>query len=216
MPSHYWALSEKLLNYILPSLILISAFICFILFSIWLSHYHRKFSLVILILLLSNALIFIGVLTYTSEYRQLKPYSTYKNREYEVSVYKTSSFSNRFIKGYSKKDIEDTITLPFYSKKVVEDTTSFNYLGKDEHLYFFKKDDIIYSLDYNKELVVFDENPQQDVIIKEVYAELNDMAFLDEGFKKLVGPYIQEVLIPSKDKDKSYHPINKTNKLADY
>jgi energy-coupling factor transporter transmembrane protein EcfT len=186
----------------LPSIVLISALICFILFSIWLSHYQKKSGLMILILLLLNAFIFIGILTYTSEYRQLKPYSTYKNRAYEVSVYKTSSFSNRFVKGYSKK--------------VVEDATSFNYLGKDEHLYFFDKNDIIYSLDQNKELVIFDESTKQDVIVKEVYAELNDTSYSELGFKELVGPYIQEIMIPSKDKDKLYHPTSKTSKLADY
>lgn len=216
MSSHYWLVSEKLLNYVLPSIVLISALICFILFSIWLSHYQKKSGLMILILLLLNAFIFIGVLTYTSEYRQLKPYSTYKNRAYEVSVYKTSSFSNRFIKGYSKKDIEDTLLLPFYSKKGVEDTTSFNYLGKDEHLYFFEKDDIIYSLDQNKKLVIFDESTKQDVIIKEVYVELNDTSYTELGFKELFGPYIQEIMIPSKNKDKLYHPTSKTSKLDDY
>lgn len=216
MSSHYWSLSEKLLNYVLPSIILISALICFILFSIWLSHYQKKAGLIILIILLLNTISFIGVLTYTSEYRQLKPYSTYKNRTYEVSVYKTSSFSNRFVKGYSKKDIEDTLKFPFYTKKETDNVTSFNYLGKDEHLYFFEKDDTIYNLDQNKELVVFDEHTKQDIIIKEVYAELNDTAFLDEGFKEQVGPYIREILISNKDKDKMYHPINKTSKLVDY
>lgn len=216
MSSQYWALSEKLLNYILPSIVLISALICFILFSIWLSHYQKKSGLMILILLLLNIFIFIGILTYTSEYHRLKPYSTYKNRAYEVSVYKTSSFSNRFIKGYSKKDIENTLLLPFYSKKVVEDTTSFNYLGKDEHLYFFEKDDIIYSLDQNKELVIFDEMTKQDVIVKEVYAELNDISFTELGFKELVGPYIQEIIITKDSSEKTYHPTNKTTKLVDY
>ena len=72
MSSHYWGLSEKLLNYMLPSIVLISALICFILFSIWLSHYQKKSGLMTLILLLLNAFIFIGVLTYTSELPSVK------------------------------------------------------------------------------------------------------------------------------------------------
>lgn len=54
------------------------------------------------------------------------------------------------------------------------------------------------------------------MIVKEVYAELNDTSYSELGFKELVGPYIQEIMIPSKDKDKLYHPTSKTSKLDEY
>ncbi|MGL5684269.1 MAG: hypothetical protein ACRCXQ_00565 [Vagococcus fluvialis] len=216
MTSSYWVISEKLIHYILPAFIMISLAISFLLFSIWLSHYKKKAGFALLCLLLINVVIFFSVLIYTSNYRDLLPFITYKNRGFDVSVFKTTSYSDKFIKGYSPKDIEDTLHLPFYSLVEKDNLSSLEYLGKDEHLYFFQKDNIIYSVDANKQLLSFEGDNNQAVIIKEVYAELNDISYSELGFKKLVGPNIQKIIISKDNSEKTYHPTNKTTKLVDY
>lgn len=216
MTSNYWQISERLLNIFLPTFILLSAFCCFVLFSIWLSHYQKKAGVLILLILLLNILVFTSMMVYTKDYRQLKPNITYKNRDYDTTVYKKSSFSNRFIKGYSQKDIKETLEFPFYSKIETDSNSVFEYLGKDEYLYFFKKESIIYSLDANKNLISFEDNTSQEVTIKEIYAQLNDDSFTSLGFKELVGPTIDKIVIANESSHKNYHPDSTTTKLVPY
>ena len=214
--SEYWQNSEKLLNYLWPAIVAISCVICFVLIGVLASHGKKKVVISFLGIIMANLVIGFSTLIYTKPYRDLQQYATYKNRIYDVTIFNKNSLTDREIRGYSPEDIQKTNKLPFYSLKNNINSDEWHYLGRDEHLYFFKNQRDIFNVDTTNKMVTFENNAKSDVAIKEKYVELNDNSFLDAGFKETVGPSIDEIIIDSKLKDTTYKSTNKTIKLIAY
>lgn len=216
MTSTYWHQSETLINDILPIIFLISGFLLFILVGVWLSHSNKKVGIGILTIIGLNLFIFSATMIYSKDFRKLTSHITSKNRDYEVTTLNKTNFSNQRMSGYSIEDIETTSKLPFYTKENSIDTSNWQYLGKDEHLYFLEKESIIYNVPINKEIVTFKPNLEKEVIINESYATINDKSFVTLGFKQQVGPAITHIEITDKLKDQTFNNHNLTVKLIQY
>jgi len=214
--SEYWLNSEKLLNYVWPSIVAISCIACFVLIGTLVSYSMKKVVMFFVIIIVANLIIGLSTLMYTKSYRELRQSITYKNRNYDVTLFNKNSLTNSEINGYSLEDIQKTNELPFYTLKNNTNSDEWTYLGRDEHLYFFKNQTGIFNVDTTNEIVTFEDNAESDVVIKEEYAELNDNLFLDVGFKEKVGPAIEKIIINNKLKDKTYKNTNKTKKLIGY
>jgi len=217
--SEYWFNSEKLLNYVWPAIVAISCIICFVLIGTLVGYSKnskKKVAIFFVGIIVANLIFGLSTLMYTKSYRELRQNITYKNRNYDVTLFNKNSLTDREIKGYSPEDIQKTNELPFYTLKNNTNLDEWTYLGSDEHLYFFKNQSGIFNVDTTNEIVTFEDNTESDVAIKEEYAELNNNSFLDIGFKEKVGPAIEEIIINGKLKDKTYKNTNKTKKLIEY
>ena len=210
-----WHTSETLLTMILPIIILLSCLICFILIGVFMTHGQKKIGIAILSLISFNALLFAGVLVITKDYRELLPSVSYKNRSVEPTLFGNKAAASQPV-SYTLDDINVTLSLPFYEKSEQIETSPWSYLGKEGPLYFFKKDSRIYHVDANKELVTFVQTTKQEVEMIRYSAELQDLDFLEAGFKEEVGPTIVSIRVTDKLTEMTYHPEGPTEKLVYY
>lgn len=212
MTSDYWLYSERLINTVLPLVLLISCAICFVLVGLLSSQIKKNVIVILLgIVILVNLIIGSVIFYVTSDYRDLKEYESYINRNVEAGIFRYNSQTYREIKGYTLEDLKRTAKLPFYQLKEVE-TSDLVYLGKDDHLYFFEKEEIIYRTDINNGIVTFNQSVEEP-IVRRKYAVLTDSSFEGLEFKKEVGPVIEKIILPTSQITKTYQAKVPTKKL---
>lgn len=211
--SQYWQQSEFLLNFFLPGLLLVSCIILFILFGVLSSNVKRKIVVSMIgIVLLVNVLSIGIIFKITANYRELSVFQTKKNRIVEVSLFRYESTVSVENKSYVLEDIEKTAKHPFYKIEEITEANDLTYLGKDQHLYFFERNKIIYNVDVKNELVSFEPMIENVQVIKSV-AVLVDKTFEKNYFKETIGPVISKIIIPKEMDEIDYRAEKPTNKL---
>lgn len=190
----HWSFLETLVYRYIPILLASLTILSFVIIFIVLYKNGRKAKLV-----LSLCAIFIALLSlflflhnkYAEEMKQLEktsPAIQYKKRKFGGYDYYPQ---------YQPKLMDEPLIkdLNLYKAEPIEASDGITFVGKTEHLYYFKIGNILYRISKSSPYVHFTPEVKTETFVGEVYT-LIDSDFEELGFYNKTEPLFKELLIP--------------------